>query len=358
MNSECLQINELLLTLYGTKNKEEAFRNTLDVLRKTIPFDKGDIYFYDASSEQPRINVFIAAGWEQEELDQYLNDYYQIDDVLPLISSKKPIMFRSSDIFSSEDRMESAYYLKALKPLGMEYSIEGSICCVGNIIGGIGLHRGIQQGEFTLEDVELMKLLSPHLRNVATDYVTSIDDLPQIKGLNSGFFISYVLWDVNGSVEWEDLENVEIDSSKKAAVLNRLFALCRQLNGKNSITQSISIEEGAGGRSGSIPRDYLVTINKVFYNSKQHYCAVLIDFSKLVDNAFNSIQDTINLTKRETEIIRMAMNGAGTAEIAKAFYVDVSTVKKHLTNSYQKMGIKGKHQIVNFLLRGGKDINL
>ena len=85
---------------------------------------------------------------------------------------------------------------------------------------------------------------------------------------------------------------------------------------------------------------------------------MLIDFSKLVDNAFNSIQDTINLTKRETEIIRMAMNGAGTAEIAKAFYVDVSTVKKHLTNSYQKMGIKGKHQIVNFLLRGGKDINL
>lgn len=353
MNSECLQMNELLLTLYGTKNREAAFRNTLQALKETIAFDKGDIYFYDSSSEQPKMKTFISVGWDHKELDKYLNDYYQIDDVLPLISSKKSIMFRSSDIFSSEDRKASAYYLRALKPLGMEYSIEGSICCVGNIIGGIGLHRGIKRGEFTSENVEFMKILASHLRNVATDYVTSVDDLPQMQCLSSGFCVSYVLWDNNRSIEWDNLNNLGISTVDKTTILKKLFALSINVNEEKSLTQPISIKNNSKDKCGLISRDYLVTVSKVIdKSSKQYYCAILIDFNRLMDDAFSSVQETINLTKRELQIVRLAMNGAETSDIAKTLYVDISTVKKHLTNSYQKMGINGKHQIINFLLRG------
>lgn len=357
MDSVYLQMNELLLTLYGTRNKEEAFQKTLDALKEIIPFDKGDIYFFDSSCEQPKINVFLSNGWETDELDQYLNHFYQIDDVLPLISSRKSIMFRSSDIFAAEDRMKSAYYLKALKPLGMEYSIEGSICCVGNIIGGIGLHRDIKKEEFTAEDVAFMKILASHLRNVARDYLMSAEDLPQIKCLNAGLFVSYVLWDVHGSIEFENLEKVGISSSDKPNIMDQLFVIGRKLtNKKETITQSISIKSKSEEKSMLASRGFFVTVNKLLYNSKQHYCAVIIDFSKIVDAAFDSMQDTINLTKRELEVIRLAMNGVETTDIAKTFCVDVSTVKKHLTNSYQKMEIKGKHQIINFLLRGGNDM--
>lgn len=357
MSNECTKLNELLITLYGTKNKEEAFRRTLENLKKIIPFDRGDIYFYDSSKADPKINTFLSTGWPEKELEQYLEHYYLLDDVLPLLSSRTSIMFRSSDIFSSGDRMKSDYYLKALRPMGIEYSIEGSICCIGTTIGGIGLHRGKRDGEFTLEDVEFMKMISPHLRTVAADYIMSADDLPQSVCINAENSVGYVLWNQNCAVEWENLAHIGICNTDKTYIFNKLFAMSRKLQGKSSVTQSISIKRNVKEKELFMTNDYLVTVSQTTYHSKLHFCSVIIDFNKIMNSMFESIQKSVNLTKRELEVICMAMNGAETADIAKAFFVDVSTVKKHLTNSYQKMGIKGKHQIINFLLRGGEDFD-
>lgn len=354
ISKECLRLNEILTVLYSTKNKEEAFQNTLRCLKKWIPFDKGDIYFYDLSNGIPKMKEFLSIGWGQNEKKKYINDYYMLDDVIPLISSKVSIMFRSSDIFSSEDRMKSEYYFKVLKPMGMDFSIEGGICCVGNTIGGIGLHRKEDTGDFTQEELELMKLLSSHLRNVATEYIASTEAPPQVTCLNATSFIGYGLWNSNYYIEWENLSCLGITNIDKEFIIHRIVSACRKLNKNTQIIQAVSLKTEDKEAAFIKERSYLTIINKFEHQSAIYFCVTVIDFNGIMEGMLGSLQDDINLTKREREIVCLAMYGVETADIAKAFFIDVSTVKKHLTNSYQKMGIKGKYQIVNFLLRRSK----
>jgi len=45
------------------------------------------------------------------------------------------------------------------------------------------------------------------------------------------------------------------------------------------------------------------------------------------------------LTPRETEILRLAAKGMSNKDIANALFLSVRTVKAHLTNIFNKMGV-------------------
>ena len=126
------------------------------------------------------------------------------------------------------------------------------------------------------------------------------------------------------------------------------------MNKNTQIIQAVSLKTEDKEAAFIKERSYLTIINKFEHQSAIYFCVTVIDFNGIMEGMLGSLQDDINLTKREREIVCLAMYGVETADIAKAFFIDVSTVKKHLTNSYQKMGIKGKYQIVNFLLRRSK----
>lgn len=60
--------------------------------------------------------------------------------------------------------------------------------------------------------------------------------------------------------------------------------------------------------------------------------------------------ETRRLTPREQEIAEFALQGWTNAEIAKRLYLSEITVKKHLANVYAKLGVKGKTQLVQYMM--------
>jgi DNA-binding NarL/FixJ family response regulator len=58
------------------------------------------------------------------------------------------------------------------------------------------------------------------------------------------------------------------------------------------------------------------------------------------DNATRSI----NLTRREQEILACVANGMRNGEIASLLHVAESTVKSHLTSAYLKLGVSNRTQ--------------
>jgi DNA-binding NarL/FixJ family response regulator len=54
------------------------------------------------------------------------------------------------------------------------------------------------------------------------------------------------------------------------------------------------------------------------------------------------------ITKRESAILHMVINGAHNKEIASALFISEGTVKVHLHNIYEKLGVNSRLGLVKY----------
>jgi DNA-binding CsgD family transcriptional regulator len=67
------------------------------------------------------------------------------------------------------------------------------------------------------------------------------------------------------------------------------------------------------------------------------------------------LSSRFGITGREQDIIRLVCLGKTNAEIEKELFISVKTVKRHLYNIYQKLGVKNRVQLVNLVRNSGAD---
>ncbi len=60
------------------------------------------------------------------------------------------------------------------------------------------------------------------------------------------------------------------------------------------------------------------------------------------------------LTKREREVFELLVQDKTTKEIAGLLFISEKTVRNHISNTMQKLGVKGRSQAVVELLRLGE----
>lgn len=53
-----------------------------------------------------------------------------------------------------------------------------------------------------------------------------------------------------------------------------------------------------------------------------------------------------NISPREQEVIRLILQGYSNQQIGDTLFISLSTVKKHVTNIYQKLGIKSRYELI------------
>ncbi|MFB4165415.1 LuxR C-terminal-related transcriptional regulator [Alteribacillus sp. JSM 102045] len=60
------------------------------------------------------------------------------------------------------------------------------------------------------------------------------------------------------------------------------------------------------------------------------------------------------LTKREREVFELLVQDKTTREIAAQLFISEKTVRNHISNTMQKLGVKGRSQAVIELIRMGE----
>ncbi|GGE76240.1 spore germination transcription factor GerE [Priestia taiwanensis] len=68
----------------------------------------------------------------------------------------------------------------------------------------------------------------------------------------------------------------------------------------------------------------------------------------------NNFQSKPLLTKREREVFELLVQDKTTKEIASELFISEKTVRNHISNAMQKLGVKGRSQAVVELLRMGE----
>lgn len=65
------------------------------------------------------------------------------------------------------------------------------------------------------------------------------------------------------------------------------------------------------------------------------------------EKTYNSKKETINLTKREREILSYLLSGKTNKEVALILDISLNTVNNHVANIYDKSGVKNRVELVN-----------
>ena len=71
-------------------------------------------------------------------------------------------------------------------------------------------------------------------------------------------------------------------------------------------------------------------------------------------NNSNEYKNSKILTKREREVFEILVQDKTTKEIAEQLYISEKTVRNHISNVIQKLGVKGRSQAVIELIRMGE----
>ena len=74
---------------------------------------------------------------------------------------------------------------------------------------------------------------------------------------------------------------------------------------------------------------------------------------KLLQGGFDGARARNNLTPREIEIVKMVAEGFGNLEVAERLFISEGTVKTHLHTIYEKLGFKGRVQLVAYVRENG-----
>jgi ATP/maltotriose-dependent transcriptional regulator MalT len=62
------------------------------------------------------------------------------------------------------------------------------------------------------------------------------------------------------------------------------------------------------------------------------------------------LMDAFHLSKREIEVVALLFSGLKNAQIAGKLFVSEITIKKHLQNIYEKVGVNNRTTLMNRIL--------
>lgn len=74
---------------------------------------------------------------------------------------------------------------------------------------------------------------------------------------------------------------------------------------------------------------------------------------KLVQDSFilEPIYEKYGISRREKEILELMLTGKNNKEIGKVLFISYHTVKNHVYNLYQKLGVKNRYELLHFFAK-------
>jgi DNA-binding CsgD family transcriptional regulator len=178
-------INDLILQMNYENDILKALNLFLIGIDRIVPYEKASIYFYTLSKDRLNVDKCIDQGFGKKELEVYDDYYCRIDDIIDKMLPTKLTTVRSSDIFNLKQRKQTEYYHDYVRPVRTCFSLDANFKWNKNDketnFGSLDLFRPEKERDFTDRELEICKILQPHLETKASQYVFSfVDSLEKI----------------------------------------------------------------------------------------------------------------------------------------------------------------------------------
>lgn len=362
---EAMLINKSIFHMYhiaksGT-SVHSLVRELLTIMRNIMFFDKGNMIIinYDESSTSHNVDSFISLGWKHSDVELYIHKYFGIDDVIPMLTKGNPIAFRNNDFFSLTERKKTKYYKEFIEKSNIQTSIDANILLPGikdkKMV--MGFFRDPAKKDFSDKDLEIIKLYQPHLSNIFSSLFSSssYNNYETIENFTEAFdTLGICVLDsdfnpisFNGTYSRFVCGDVLNDDLTKS-----IQNYCQELSNnpdKNDAFESFKSQNDKERRDAK--NNYIIEVTQHLTNNmSSRYIALIYSVSEIFMFRFKEMTHTYNLSTREYEVLMLMIGkGLSAEKIASVLFISTSTVKKHISSAYRKMGINSQKQLMALL---------
>jgi len=363
-----------VLDVISTSNESLDSRlvrqKTLDALFRTIRSEGAIFFLPDGSGQYTHITL---KNLDKDYCEYYKNRFYMFD---PLNLTKNLIITSPTDsrekVFSYDSFLDTEYYNDFLRPQKIHHKLVVNLVAERELFGRVVLTRPRNSNSFTSKEILTVRTIVPYLAHALAH--NNLRRKIQLKGtileyIEKQSSIGMLLLDENLQIVYsnEKAEEAVGDLTLSRPVFShnlqlppQLLKVCREIkpimdnrrgDGASPVKQSTI--QGCDGSYFSVTirlldkrlgwedsRLLMVSIEEE--QSAEEKSAAQIDPDHL--------RKELHLSRREIEVVELVFLGLKNAEIAKKLFVSEVTVKKHLQNIYEKVGVNNRTTLINRIL--------
>ena len=164
---EWIQINEIVLELYYTKNLTDFERRALNLIKPLVPFDQANFRVVDLESGRPlkEKTTFLNTS---EKMQEVFFAHIEPDKnyLKSLFESERSVVYIDSDMLSEEVRKQTSFYKNYLFAQNLPYGAGIIFIKDSRLLGSISLFRSDTWGDFTEKEAYMLDVLKPHLTKI------------------------------------------------------------------------------------------------------------------------------------------------------------------------------------------------
>jgi DNA-binding CsgD family transcriptional regulator len=327
-----------------------------DRLRGAVPFDGSVAFTMDPSSGLITHAIVEEMG-DERGLRVFLEHVCFEDDVLEfnwMVRNRLTVGLLSE---ATGGKLEQALrYRKLIGPAGFGFELRSALSTGTNLWGGLCLSREKGRLDFETREVTFIRRIAPHVAaglRAATLHHELQDDRDGYDAAGvlvldpRGIVVQH-----NAAAEWRLRELGDLGAEWREGqgiptpVWSVLGALKSTLKPNTDRDANSSPQLHILGRSG---RWLTLQASHTEPTPNRPSESVVVIAPTVPKEVLRLSTLSYELSRREREVVDLVVRGASSKQIAEACYISEYTVKDHLASVFEKVGVRGRRELVKRL---------
>ena len=371
MNSLPYPILTNVLDVISASSEKSDFslvrQKALDVLFRSIAAEGAILILPD----KMRFSSHVMIKNLDEKFSGYYIDYYHQFDPLKLLRGlQRGKALNCADgicTYSYDSQQPAEYYTDFLKPQKIHHKLVANLVAEDETYGRVVWMRSQKSNRFTNQEIRLAKAIAPYLAHALA--YNELRERLKLKGKILNYIekqssVGIILLDeklqvvyINEKAEelFDVIEGSAANGPGREQILSQVLTDCREImasnKGRPTDFMAIPHKRTVGACH---PNRFAATYKALTQASEAQnpvlFMVCIEEESPAVNVNPRHLMETYRLSKREVDVADLLFSGLKNAQIADKLFISEITVKKHLQNIYNKVGVNNRTSLINKML--------
>ncbi|WP_328703201.1 LuxR C-terminal-related transcriptional regulator [Alkalihalobacterium elongatum] len=321
------------------ENNEEYYVTILEAIKNVLGYNNLSLFIND-SYLQRTTTLYM----DSKVIEASKRHYYRLD----LLNKKKiqnKHILTIEDILSYTPFQNSEYHLNLQEKNKQYYTVFIPLKWGNRVIGLIGIHKSLCSGDYSSNEIQILESASKFIS-------TNLKRHLEFKQLQ------YSKSMLTNSMSELPIGVIVVDKSFSILYSNEVaIKYCSNLNHTDKTNPLTKVKDAVLARINSDNLDELnLTIGDLSFKinthetwdiAEQHFTIYIHSEMKQNEDPIKKATLAFGLSKRESEIIALISKGYSNNDIANKLFLSINTVKTHLNNIFNKLGVNNRTSVIH-----------
>ncbi len=340
-------------------------QKALDALFDTISAEGAIFFLPDGKG---LFTYIIIKNLDRKYCDYYKTYFYRFDPLkLTQGLDNRKRLNRLEEAISYDSLQPTEYYNDFLKPQKIHHKLIVNLVAEKELYGKIVLTRPRKFNRFTRKEIRIAKIISPYLAHALAH--NDLRKKIRLKGnildyIEKQSSVGMILLDENLQIIYRNPKADEIFGNLKCSgfavnsndpISFQLLKDCREIQSSlkscptgGMIVPRQRVVKGLNHNRFSVTTKALDQESD--WEGSRLFMVCIQEQSPPPNIDPQYLMDTFHLSRREIDVAALLFLGLKNAQIAGRLFVSEVTVKKHLQNIYDKVGVNNRTTLINRIL--------